>query len=380
MIGKPRGKNKARPVYVYDASRKAKVYVGSRVKLADARELERVEAQRRARRDGRAPARVPTVAAWAARWLELYPRPEATTNLLNEQQIKSFVDEFGDVALDRIPRAQARAWAAAHRHGAKAAGAMLNDAIDAEQWPGPNPLARLRLPEPRGRRDIVPLEENEVHALADLALEVHGPAYGQVMRAAVLMAAYAGIRPGELFGLEWPDVDLRRLELRVERQVRIDGVHRPKTKQARTIALAPQAREALLALPRSIEPPLVFLTATGRPLSKGAMGYYWRPLRAAFTATLPASHWLPRRIAADACDQLDLYELRHFCGSLLADRGLSARDIADHLGNSPEVCERTYIHPYEQRARARVQAAFGRSTVTRLADRSGGEQMGSNGA
>ena len=53
------------------------------------------------------------------------------------------------------------------------------------------------------------------------------------------------------------------------------------------------------------------------------------------------------------------YDLRHFCGSLLADRGLQARDIAEQLGNSAEVCERVYVHVYADRARDRLRIAFG---------------------
>ena len=38
------------------------------------------------------------------------------------------------------------------------------------------------------------------------------------MRALVAMAAFVGMRPAELYGLRWSDVDLRNDEIRVARQ------------------------------------------------------------------------------------------------------------------------------------------------------------------
>ncbi len=60
----------------------------------------------------------------------------------------------------------------------------------------------------------------------------------------------------------------------------------------------------------------------------------------------------------DPGDHLDPYELRHHCGSMLADRGLSSADIAAYLGNSARVCEDTYIHPYRDRQQARLRDAL----------------------
>ncbi len=131
----------------------------------------------------------------------------------------------------------------------------------------------------------------------------------------------------------------------------------PKTKETREIILPAAAADAVKNMPtQGIE--WVFTTSSGHPFGKGSWNYYWHPVRDAFTRELPASHWLPQRLAVDPKDKLEIYELRHFCGSLLADRGATARDIAEQLGNTAEVCERTYIHPYQNRVRARLRAAF----------------------
>jgi integrase len=57
---------------------------------------------------------------------------------------------------------------------------------------------------------------------------------------------------------------------------------------------------------------------------------------------------------------MDAYELRHFCGSHLADLGVSAQDIAHQLGHTDggRKAQEVYIHTYEDRARDRLRRAF----------------------
>jgi hypothetical protein len=93
-IGKPRGKNGMRPVYVYDPRLRRKVYVGSRAKLrgpGGAQELEREKARELARsarvHDGTLTAR-----AYAADWLELHHgvntrRPAPSTRAANSRSL-----------------------------------------------------------------------------------------------------------------------------------------------------------------------------------------------------------------------------------------------------------------------------------------------------
>jgi integrase len=234
---------------------------------------------------------------------------------------------------------------------------MYNDATRfLEGYQAGNPFARL-VTEGKGRQDITPLSEAEVRRLGEICVEVHGVLFGSIFRAMVLFAAWTGCRPGELAGMRRTDLDHDAGTVRVERQRRKDGLKLPKTKRRREIVMPAPAAAAIESMPtRHME--WLFTTPTGRPFCKGSWGYYWRPVRDAFERELPAAHWLSERLELDPGDHLDMYELRHFCGSLLADRGCSARDIAEQLGNSETVCERVYIHPYRDRVRARVRAAF----------------------
>lgn len=324
-------------VAVYDPREKRKVWQGTRETLKEARRLERDRSTVMSKRRVRAG----TVNDFARVWWEHYPRREPTTNRHNRQILKAFFARFGERKLDDIGRAEARAWAVEHPHTAKVVSAFYNDAIDAEAVEV-NPFSKLRLEQSKGRSNIVPLTEQDVSALADAALEVFDAFYGPTFRALVLFAAYTGVRPGELAGLTWRDVDLGQCEVLVERQVRPDGtLALPKENRVRRILVPPPARDALTSImPPSL--PWLFPTVTGKRMRRGSLNYSWRRVRD--MAGRPT---------------VDLYELRHFAASHMADMGMTARDMSEQLGNSPEVCERVYVHSYEGRWRDRLRAAYG---------------------
>lgn len=361
-IGKPRGKDGRLPVYVYDPAVKRKRYVGSAATLREARLLEskkHVEISDSV--DQRRGKAAWTVAGWAQHWLDNYHgpntrRPEDTTYANNERLLRRFVALYGGRKLGSVTFDEAQAWATVKPHEAKALGAMFNDAFKKRHLPE-NVWAHVDRPKSRGRADITPLSVEEVRSLAGLAKATLG-VYGAEFAAFITFLAWTGMRPGEVCGLEWPEIDLARGEVLVHWQRRNDGRRVPysKTKKDRRIVLADEAVEALGTLPR--RPGGVFKTATGKELKPNSIRYPWAATRGAFVASLPASHWLIRRLQRDPEDELVPYELRHHCGSYLADQGLTAREISAHLGNSPDVCE-IYIHDYEDRVRDRIRAAFG---------------------
>jgi integrase len=355
-----RKKGKKFEVWVYNPAVGRKVYVGIYAKRGPATEqgtarYEEIKAEQEFHPFGQVYSG--TLRALAKWWLGEHPRPEQTTNDYNAANLRLFLDEFGDRRPDRITKAEAKRIAERRPHVARTVSAMYNDAIRyIEGYRGGNPFAKL-VTESKGRQDITPLNEDEVRRLAQLAVEVWGLLFGAVFRAMILFAAWTGCRPGELAGMRHDDLDFEQGTVSVERQLRKDGLKLPKTKRKRLIVMPREAAEAVRSMPvQHLE--WLFTTPTGRPFCKGSWGYYWRPVRDAFERELPRDHWLRRRVEFDPDDHLDMYELRHFCGSLLADRGCSARDIAEQLGNSEHVCSRIYIHPYRDRVRARVRAAF----------------------
>lgn len=158
------------------------------------------------------PANEETVAEFVERWKRDFPRPRASTNSHNAYMVKPLVRDFGSTKMSGISRRRAREWARSHRASVPAVRALYNDALD-EECVTTNPFANLRLDQGRGRRDLDVPSEPEVHDLADKALRVFG-SYGPTFRACVLFAAYVGLRPAELFMLEWSDLSDDEVHIR----------------------------------------------------------------------------------------------------------------------------------------------------------------------
>jgi integrase len=347
-IKKPRKPGGAREVWVYSPTVGRKVYVGSRVLERDAKRLFREKTDEFA---GQAPAPAGmTCGEYAARWLavkhgEGTRRPSVTTEQVNRGYLRAFLVDFADRSLrGGISRVEALDWSKQHPTNAKAVSAMFNDALD-DMLTDANPFGNRRLPEGRGRKDIAPLTESEVAALGALSHTSWG-AYGAVVAGWVTFLAWTGARPQEAFSVVWDAVDLKGNRVTVGR-VKGDC-------KTETIVLPLTAVDALEGMPGP-RAGLLFKTVRGAGYDKGAWGYYWRPVRAAFVAHLEPARRAELLAAKGA---LDPYALRHFCGSLMADRGLSEFDIAHQLGNSPEVCRETYIHTHRDRANDRVALAL----------------------
>lgn len=359
-IGKPRGKKGMRPVYVYSPEEGRKVYVGSAPTLKEARSLFREKSQELAVVDRT--YRVLTCRQYVDRWLELKhgpgtKRPADNTRALNASMIKPFLRDFGDRPLKSIRRQEALDWSLKHPRSARTASAMYNDAFD-DELVDANPFRNRRQTESRGRRDIHPLTEAEVDRLGEIAMQVW-KGYGPVCRAWIMFSAWVCSRPGETFSRTWDDLDFENGLVRV---TRVKG-----RKQTEWIVFPERAQQAVLDMKTRREG-LVFSSLYGKPLNKGSYGYNWKPVRAAFEAGLDARRRDELLLMDDGTYRdLDLYELRHFGASILVDRGLNEYDVAHQLGNSPEVCRKTYIHVHHTRANDRIRQAMNAPDVIDLA-------------
>jgi len=148
----------------------------------------------------------------------------------------------------------------------------MNAAVDAELVER-NPFRGLGR-RGRGRADQAPPTDEEFARLLD-ACAVHGP-YAPQMRALILFAGYTGMRPGELFALEWADIDFDAMRIDVRRRLYRGRIDLPKSNKPRRIALTPPARDSLLGLPR--DRTLVFTAKRGDRLSQATLSGYWSPV------------------------------------------------------------------------------------------------------
>ena len=95
------------------------------------------------------------------------------------------------------------------------------------------------------RLKMDPLNRNEVSTLLDAA-----KLFGFDSYTLVLCGVRTGMRLGELFGLQWPDIDFNSRFVQVQRSWVLGRLETPKSHQLRRIDMSQQLSEALQELRR----------------------------------------------------------------------------------------------------------------------------------
>jgi integrase len=177
----------------------------------------------------------------------------------------------------------------------------------------------------------------QVDALAD-AIE-------ERLRALVLLAAWCGLRRGELLGLRRRDIDLAAQHLKVERAIQhlkdnSPVVGPPKTAAGRrVVAIPPHILDDLADhLARWVNPSdeaPVFAGPSGRPLYPVALNRAWQRARQAAGLT-----------------HLHLHDLRHTGNTLAAATGASTRELMARMGHASAQAALIYQHATADRDRA----------------------------
>lgn len=300
-------------------------------------------------RDGD-PARV-TVSEFAARWQDtMLEHVRTSTRETYRHAIKPFLEANGPRLLSAITRDEAHRWVT--KPGQRAARSplctMFNAAVRLDLVRA-NPFANLGLPSKPGRRDLTALTEAEVYDLAATARSVHGMQYGAEVAAMILMAAYTGMRRGELVVLAWDDISFSDEEVQVSKTLSNDReILPPKNSKPRTVVLPRPAADALRAVPRHLGRARVFGSARGSLLTKSNWHYTWDPVRRAFGKP-----------------DLDFHELRHFAATHLLMLGAEPWLVAEHLGHSDggQLVIRLYGHPEKHHLRCRIREVLERGTI-----------------
>jgi integrase len=271
---------------------------------------------------------------------------------------------FGDVSLDQITPSMVRRWHAelgeqtgptqrAHAYGLLRtilATAVADDVITT------NPCRVRGAGATQRAKPIRPATLGELVAIAD--------AMPSRYEAAVLVAAWCGLRFGELAELRRKDIDLPGGRLRIRRAVtNVDGanvVGSPKTDAGvRDIAIPPHLVPVLRAHLRTHTrvggEALLFPSPSGRQLrSDGALH------RAFYKA----------RAAAGRPD-LTIHALRHTGATLAAATGASLAELMHRLGHSTPGAAMRYQHAVSDRDAAIAEALsdFHTAGVVELATR-----------
>jgi integrase len=219
-------------------------------------------------------------------------------------------------------------------------------------------------PKRRKRRSWTP---DDIRRLLNAAREL-GARVGNIhdYTPIIMVAVYTGMRPGELLGLRWMDVDLKRAVVHVRHQ--LDRETRmlvpPKTDAGvREIPIPPllvsYLRRCRLQATFSQDEHFVFCTKKGTPLEHRNVAQ--RGFEAA------AEHAGLNRPGEP---KLTTYDLRHAFASVVANHGIAAVDFAVFMGHEDSrVTEETYIHPFDQeKTAARLRSVLNAAMAEHAAE------------
>jgi integrase len=184
---------------------------------------------------------------------------------------------------------------------------VLRRAVEWE-WLSDNPAKRVPNPQRRAKEKR-PFESwEEIEAVASQLK----PAYGSM----VVFAAATGLRPSELFGLEWRDVDREAGVVYVRRAFANGRLKQTKTRLSnRAVPLQAKALEAIDQL-RPAENPILFANTRGGRIDFRGFG---------------RRHWKPAQQRAGIERLRGLYDLRHYlCDLRSARRSSGVRRLAVH--------------------------------------------------
>jgi integrase len=167
----------------------------------------------------------------------------------------------------------------------------------------------------------------------------------------VRIAAYTGLRLGELLALQWRDVDFKGAVLTISRAMSAGVETTTKSGRVRRVPLPAQASDALQRLRRRSDftapAEFVFVDWVGRPLNSVTVRKRFKQSRDAVGAR-----------------PLRFHDLRHTYGSLLAAAGVDLVTIKETMGHSALSTTGRYLHarPASEQAAAFTRAfAAGRA-------------------
>lgn len=144
------------------------------------------------------------------------------------------------------------------------------------------------------------------------------------------VAAFAGLRRAEVVSLRWRHIDFDRSLIHVVESVSARQDSRVKDEEGRTVPLAPQLAEALVAWrpDDALEADLVFPGALpDRKLDGDALSSRYRDAR-----------------DAAGLRPLKFHELRHVFGSLVVDGGASLVQVQAWMGHADIKTTMRYLH------------------------------------
>lgn len=301
-----------------------------------------------------------TVEAYLERWLETAARPRVRDNTFKSYAYtlrRHVVPHIGQQKLEKLTPLEIQGMLGSLQsqgllRTAGIAQMVLSCALkQAVKWRllSTNPAAYVDKPRKQRTEMLALGPEQAARFLEAAALNRWGVYFA--------FAIATGMRPSEIFGLTWDDVDLEagQVVVRRGRTRKVDGgwhLTPPKTSRSRRTIPLPatvarqlrehrraQLEERLAAGPDYADGGFVFANPKGQPMADRTIGYHLK------------------RVLADAGlpKEFRLYDLRHTCATLLLAANVNPKIVSERLGHSTVVLTLdTYSHvlPTMQRAAA----------------------------
>jgi integrase len=275
-----------------------------------------------------------TLEAWATEWQRTVVHLRESTQRIYSANLRNHIlPELGHIELGKLSPSMLRAWLSGlttkvGRHGKplspgsvaqayRTLNRVLAAAVDDELL-GRNPLRGVKPPRAKSV-EMRFLTQGEV---ATLAAKIDAR-----YRALVLVAAYTGLRAGELMGLRRRHLDLLRRTITVTEQVQyIGGRHQvltPKTAAGKRSVAVPAT------VVRALEE---HLAAYAEPGPEGLVftapeGGYLR------LENFRKRVWQPA-VAAAGVGRLRIHDMRHTCASLAIAAGADVKVLQGMLGHA----------------------------------------------
>lgn len=290
-----------------------------------------------------------TLYALADRWLDASPHLAPGTLATYRRDLDRYIlPELGplavadltDDAIQRFLAKESKKYAASsvHRHY-RTLRTMLEWGVR-RRMIASNPCGNVKPPRISATK-VNYLTADEVERLADAI----APRY----RAFVLVAAYGGLRWGELIGLRRSAVDGQRLTITEQLVKRDDEWHREDTKTAssrRTVLLpasiAGDLEAHMAEFSQEGDDGLVFVNQNGEPIGHSFRANVWAPacVRAGLAEKVYTPGKPPKIVGAPR-----IHDMRHTAVALAISTGAHPKAIQQRLGHSSiAVTLNTYGH------------------------------------
>ena len=175
---------------------------------------------------------------------------------------------------------------------------------------------------------------------------------GHKLELGVILAAYYGLRRGEIVGLRWESIDFERNTITVEHTVTVAQVDGKKTviesdtaktlSSLRTLPLVPAFRDVLMALKEEKDR---YRKLFGKCYNKKEGQYIYTDIRGNRVRPDYLTAEFPRFMEKNGFRRLRFHDLRHSCASLLLANGVPLKLIQDWLGHSSfKITADAYAH------------------------------------